>query len=88
MDINDDLEKKKYEKTLNDTPFSVKEEYSYPLDYLLTDPETTAYLRLAGGTLPIWRHLGKGPRFIKLGRSVRYRYSDILEYLNQQRSNY
>jgi hypothetical protein len=29
------------------------------------------------GTLKQWRHLGKGPRYVKFGRHVRYRRSDL-----------
>jgi hypothetical protein len=32
------------------------------------------------GTLATWRHYGKGPRFCKFGRSVRYYKPDLLEY--------
>lgn len=52
---------------------------------LLTDPETTSLLRLAPGTMALWRHKCRGPAYIKIGRSVRYKYSDILEYLANQR---
>lgn len=31
------------------------------------------------------RHLRKGPPYIKLGRSVRYRVKDLLEYLDRHR---
>jgi hypothetical protein len=31
--------------------------------------------------LQSWRYTGRGPRFIKLGRMVRYRTGDVDEYL-------
>lgn len=31
-----------------------------------------------------WRYLGIGPKFIKLGRSVRYRTSDVEAWLDSQ----
>lgn len=34
-------------------------------------------------TLEDWRLTGIGPRFVKMGRNVRYRMSDILDYLEQ-----
>lgn len=31
-----------------------------------------------------WRYLGTGPKFIKIGRSVRYRASDVEAWLEAQ----
>lgn len=36
------------------------------------------------GTLAYWRYMGKGPKFIKLGHSVRYRLADIDAWLTEQ----
>jgi hypothetical protein len=33
-------------------------------------------------TLRDWRKRGKGPRFVKVGSSVRYRLTDIEEFVN------
>ena len=44
---------------------------------ILTRKETANYLRLAEGTLGNWHCEGKGPRSIKIGRAVRYRFADI-----------
>jgi len=38
------------------------------------------YLGLAPKTLRRWRWAGKGPRFRKFGRSVRYGTVDLAEY--------
>jgi predicted DNA-binding transcriptional regulator AlpA len=32
-------------------------------------------------TLQLWRLLGRGPRYIKVGRAVRYRFSDVEGWL-------
>lgn len=32
-------------------------------------------------TMRKWRTMGEGPRFVKLGRSVRYRQEDILTFI-------
>jgi len=42
-----------------------------------TTPEAAAYLGLAVSTLNKWRCYGSGPKFLKLGRSVRYRQSEL-----------
>jgi predicted DNA-binding transcriptional regulator AlpA len=38
---------------------------------------------LAPITLRIWRSKKKGPKYIKLGRAIRYRESDLIEYLQE-----
>lgn len=35
----------------------------------------------AVSTLRNWRHLGKGPPYLKVGRSVRYRLDDVEAFL-------
>lgn len=51
-------------------------------DKLLTQKEVKEITRLADSTLEQWRLKGKGPKFIKLGRLVRYRLSDIDAYIS------
>jgi predicted DNA-binding transcriptional regulator AlpA len=51
---------------------------------LLTPHEAAAYLRQAVKTLANWRVLGSGPRFVKYGRSVRYRQADIDAWLAEK----
>jgi hypothetical protein len=36
-------------------------------------------------TLRNWRHLRKGPPYVKLGRRVVYRMEDLLDYLERHR---
>ena len=44
-------------------------------------------MRLAKlNTIRKWRAQGRGPRWIKVERGVRYRLSDVLEYLNTRPS--
>lgn len=58
-----------------------------PLDDPLLTPESAG--RYLGGdekpipltTLAWWRHVGKGPRYLKSGRAVRYRRSWLDTYL-------
>jgi len=33
-------------------------------------------------TLRNWRFVRKGPRFLKIGRSVRYQLDDVLKFMN------
>lgn len=43
----------------------------------LDTEESARYLDLKKTTLEAWRCRGVGPRFAKLGRSVRYRRADL-----------
>ena len=50
---------------------------------LLNTNELSAMLGVTVNTLQIWRHQGKGPRYIKLSRrAVRYRQQDVLDWMN------
>lgn len=46
----------------------------------LTDKELTKRWRLARGTLANWRLAGKGPAYIRFGRKILYRLSDVEAY--------
>lgn len=50
-------------------------------DQILTTAEAAAYLRLPKGTLEVWRQRGQGPRYSKIGRCVRYRQSQLDEFM-------
>ena len=50
----------------------------------LTVPEAASYLGLAVSTLNKWRVYGGGPRFLKLGRAIRYRAQDLELWLEAQ----
>lgn len=50
-------------------------------DKLMTQAEVKEITGLADSTLEQWRLKGKGPKFIKLGRLVRYRTSDVQAYI-------
>ena len=50
----------------------------------LDEKETARFLKLKVKTLQAWRCRGDGPRFLKLGRAVRYRLSDIEAFVNER----
>ena len=43
----------------------------------LTEREVSDQLGLSVATLRAWRHRGQGPRFLRLGRAVRYLPADL-----------
>jgi len=49
--------------------------------------EVKAAERICHGvqTLRNWRHLGKGPAYLKIGRSVRYKVEDLENFINSKR---
>lgn len=51
---------------------------------LLNPQELADRLGTKPTVLAQWRYLGRGPKFIKTGRSIRYRASDIEAWLDAQ----
>lgn len=54
---------------------------SHVLDELLTPQQVAAYRGTTTGVLAQERFKGVGPRFIRDGRRIRYRASDIRAYI-------
>jgi predicted DNA-binding transcriptional regulator AlpA len=57
---------------------------SSPLKNNLKTSEAAAFLNIRPATLEQWRWSGRGPRYIKIGRSVRYRLTDLNAYLDER----
>lgn len=49
---------------------------------LLTTREAAEYLSLQPCTLEQYRWTGRGPRFVRLGRTIRYRQADLDTFLD------
>jgi len=52
-------------------------------DVLLREGAAASILDLSTRTLQDWRVRGCGPKFRKLGRSVRYRLEDVQAFVNE-----
>ncbi len=53
-------------------------------DELLTVKQLAEFLQVPVATIYRWRHLGTGPRGIRVsGRHVRYRLSDVERFLDE-----
>lgn len=65
----------------DDQILSTRDLLTDPGDMLLTEAQASRFLRVAARTLQAWRYRGGGPRFVKLGRSVRYRRSDLKRFV-------
>lgn len=51
---------------------------------LMNPRETAEEIKSTESTLAYWRHIGKGPRYAKVGRRVVYRRVDVLAWLEAQ----
>ena len=51
---------------------------------LMTPADLSEYLGVPLGTLANWRYQRRGPAFVRLGRHVRYRADDVLEWIREQ----
>lgn len=52
-------------------------------DNLLTPKQLAKYLGIATYTLSQYRIQGCGPKYLKLGRVIRYRPSDVQEWIDE-----
>jgi predicted DNA-binding transcriptional regulator AlpA len=60
------------------------DDMAYPdLNMLLTSREAAALLRLSERTMERHRVTGTGPRYIALGRAIRYRRCDLLDWIER-----
>jgi excisionase family DNA binding protein len=53
-------------------------------DALLSEMQAARVLNLSSRTLQAWRSKGVGPPFVRAGRAVRYRRSDILSWVESR----
>lgn len=51
-------------------------------DPLMTQRQTADYLGKVERTLERWRRDGVGPRYLRVGRTIRYRRADVDAWLN------
>lgn len=61
-----------------------EESKALPNKAMLTEREAGQYLSSSTHTLQKWRRTGEGPKYVKVGRSVRYPLKSIEEYVQKQ----
>jgi len=54
-------------------------------DVAMTEREAAAHLNLKVPTLRGWRSKGRGPKYLRYGRAVRYLRRDLVSYMNECR---
>lgn len=52
---------------------------------LLVEVQAAKLLNVSIRTLQAWRCRGMGPAFIRVGRAIRYRHSDLISWLQSNR---
>jgi predicted DNA-binding transcriptional regulator AlpA len=62
-------------------PSPVNLHSSSKLPAALNDQQVAEYLNMSAASLRKWRRLGGGPKFLKIGRAVRYRREDVETWL-------
>jgi excisionase family DNA binding protein len=50
-------------------------------DAFLTEEQTAEFLNISVRTLQAWRIKLAGPRFVRVGRAIRYRRSDLTAWI-------
>lgn len=55
------------------------------LETLLSTAEFAQKAQVPEGTVRHWRDVGTGPAYLRIGRHVRYRPSDVQTWLESQR---
>jgi len=53
------------------------------LDFMLDQEDVSRLLKVSTKTLEYWRCQGIGPNFVKVGKLVRYRMSDLNEFIRE-----
>lgn len=61
--------------------------YDHHMDKLLDNAQVAEILGIKPATLRKWRHLNKGPRWIKLGRRAMYKPEDVTAWIDTQAEN-
>ena len=51
------------------------------MEKLLTTPEAAEILGIKHNSLEVWRCQGRGPKYIKIEGAIRYRLSDLEDYI-------
>jgi len=56
-----------------------------PMEPLLTLDDLAEYLQIPKRTIHAWRYRREGPTAIRVGGHLRYRQSDVVDWLDEQR---
>jgi hypothetical protein len=51
----------------------------------ITEREAAVRLSLSVATLRAWRHQGRGPRYVRFGRAIRYVIEDLNSFVEASR---
>ena len=57
-------------------------------DQLMTEKDVASLICITPRALQNWRLRGGGPEYIKIGRSVRYQRSDVMQFINERKKRH
>ena len=60
-------------------------QHDHPFELLIDEEALAERIGIAPRTLQKWRYEGGGPPYFKLNSAVRYRLSEVLEWLEDRR---
>lgn len=63
---------------------NVMDRKSFSNGRLLTIEEVADYLRIPVQTIHYWRYFGRAPRAIRVGRHLRFRMNDLLDWVEER----
>jgi len=69
---------------MNDTSQRFERENVAVKQSLVTEHDVAEMLNVSVGTVRRWRLFDRGPRFLKIGASVRYRPEDVSDFLESR----
>ena len=57
-------------------------------DQLMTEKDVASLICITPRALQNWRLRGGGPEYIKIGRSVRYQRSDVMQFIDERKKRH
>ena len=57
-------------------------------DQLMTEKDVASLICISPRALQNWRLRGGGPEYIKIGRSVRYQRSDVMQFIDERKKRH
>ena len=57
-------------------------------DQLMTEKDVASLICITPRALQNWRLRGGGPEYVKIGRSVRYQRSDVMQFIDERKKRH
>lgn len=57
-------------------------------EQLMTEKDVASLICITPRALQNWRLRGGGPEYVKIGRSVRYQRSDVMQFIDERKKRH